>query len=230
MTAAKVPFHFNAAVTVDAVVFALNGSGLDVLLVRRGLAPFKDAWALPGGFVLDGEALDAAVRRELREETGQEEVFLEQLYTFGAPGRDPRGRIISVAYYALIRPEDRTLQAGTDAAAARWFPAAKPPALAFDHAEILDCALQRLRGKLTYQPVGFHLLPPAFTLTRLQDLYETVLGHALDPRNFRKKMLASGILRDTGGKTPGPGRPAILYQFDKARYDHLLTQGWHFGI
>ncbi|RYD33293.1 MAG: NUDIX hydrolase, partial [Verrucomicrobiaceae bacterium] len=176
------------ALTVDAVVFGLDGGELKVLLIERGLEPFKGQWALPGGFVQEGETLDRAVSRELAEEAGLQGVFMEQLYTFGAVDRDPRERVVSVAYYALVNLADHTTRASTDAADARWFPAATPPPLAFDHADILQMALDRLRGKVRWQPVGFELLPEKFTLTQLQQLYESVLGTSLDKRNFRKKV------------------------------------------
>ncbi len=146
-----------AALTVDCAVFGFDGQSLEVLLIRRGLAPFKNKWALPGGFVRVEETLDDAARRELEEETGLKDVFLEQLYTFGAVDRDPRERVVSVAYYALVKPG--LVTAATDAAEAKWFPVTNIPALAFDHADILDTALTRVRGKLAYQPIGFELLP-----------------------------------------------------------------------
>ena len=220
-----------AALTVDGVVFGLDGGELKVLLIERGIAPFKGQWALPGGFVHENETLEAAVARELEEEAGLHGVFLEQLYTFGAVRRDPRERIVSVAYYALVNLADHTTRAATDAADARWFPAARPPGLAFDHAEILTMALQRLRGKLRYEPVGFELLPEKFTLTQLQQLYESVLGVPLDKRNFRKKVLGFDLLipleetfRD------GPHRPAQLFRFDPARYEQLKQEGFHFEL
>ncbi len=219
------------ALTVDAVVFGLDDGELKILLIERGLKPFKGRWALPGGFVQEGETLDEAVTRELEEEAGLKKVFLEQLYTFGAVKRDPRERVVSVAYYALVKLAGHTTRAATDAADARWFPATAVPVLAFDHADILAMALARLRSKLRYQPVGFELLPEKFTLTHLQQLYEAVLGTAIDKRNFRKKVLGFDLLiplqetfRD------GPHRPAQLFRFDPARYQHLLQQGFHFEL
>src|SRR4029077_18090120 len=153
------------ALTVDAVVFGLDDEDLKVLLIRRNLAPFKDRWALPGGFVRVEESLEDAVRRELREEAGVSEVFLEQLYTFGDVERDPRERVVTVAYYALVKLSDHRIKAATDARDAAWFAVAEATGLAFDHQRILTTALERLKGKLRYQPIGFELLPPQFTLS-----------------------------------------------------------------
>src|SRR5438876_559217 len=182
------------ALTVDCVVFGYDEGELKVLLIQRGLEPFKGRWALPGGFVRVDETLDKAARRELDEETGLKDVFLEQLYTFGAVDRDPRERVVSVAYYALVKLSDHRAKAATDAASAEWFPISKVPKLAFDHADILATALTRLKGKVRYQPIGFELLPPKFTLSQLQHLYEAVLGSELDKRTFRKNVLSFGLL------------------------------------
>jgi 8-oxo-dGTP diphosphatase len=220
-----------AALTVDCVVFGFGGGELQVLLIRRGLAPFKGQWALPGGFVRLDETLDEAARRELEEETGLQQVFLEQLYTFGAVKRDPRERVVSVTYYALVRPADHKTVAATDAEAAEWFPVSKLPALAFDHQVIFDSALERLRGKLTYEPIGFELLPEKFTLTQLQRLYEAVLGQELDKRNFRKKVLSFGLLealKET--HRDGAHRPAQLFRFNVRSYQRLKKKGFLFEI
>ena len=217
------------ALTVDCVVFGFDGGDLQVLLTRRGLEPFKDRWALPGGFVHLDETLDEAARRELAEETGLREVFLEQLHTFGAVERDPRERVVSVAYFALVKPTAAT--AATDAAEAEWFPVASIPPLAFDHAEIFAAALARLRGKLRYDPLGFELLPPKFTLSQLQGLYEAVLGTALDKRNFRKKALGFDLLVPLNEKhRDGAHRPAQLFRFDPAKYRRLKKQGFLFEL
>lgn len=218
-----------AALTVDCVVFRFDDGELQVLLIRRALAPFKDKWALPGGFVRVDETLEDAARRELEEETSLNEIFLEQLYTFGEVKRDPRERVVSVAYFALVKPSAVT--ASTDAAEAKWFPVSAVPPLAFDHADILATALARLRGKLTYQPVGFELLPPKFTLTHLQNLYEAVLGEPLDKRNFRKKVLSFNLLiglKET--HQDGPHRPAQLFRFDLVRYEKLRRRGFLFEL
>jgi 8-oxo-dGTP diphosphatase len=184
-----------AALTVDCVVFGYDERELKVLLIQRGLDPFKGRWALPGGFVRVDETLEEAARRELREETGLRNVFLEQLYSFGTVDRDPRERVVSVAYFDLVKLSDHRARAATDAAEAEWFPVSKVPKLAFDHAEILATALSRLKGKVRYQPIGFELLPPEFTLSQLQHLYEAILGEELDKRNFRKKVLGFGLLK-----------------------------------
>ncbi len=217
------------ALTVDCVVFGFDGGDLQVLLIRRALEPFKNRWALPGGFVHLDETLDEAARRELEEETGLREVFLEQLHTFGAVDRDPRERVVSVAYFALVKPSAAT--AATDAAEADWFPVASAAPLAFDHAEILATALERLRDKLRREPVGFELLPPKFTLSQLQRLYEAVLGTALDKRNFRKKVLGYDLLvalKETHRE--GAHRPAQLFRFDPAKYRRLKKKGFLFEL
>src|SRR5712691_1996506 len=181
------------ALTVDCVVFGYDEGELKLLLIERGLEPFKGRWALPGGFVRVDETVDAAARRELQEEAGLTNVFLEQLYTFGAVDRDPRERVVSVAYYALGKLSQHEAKAATDAANARWFPMSKVPKLAFDHGDILSMALARLKAKVRYQPIGFELLPPKFTLSQLQHLYEAVLDLGLDKRNFRKMVLSFGL-------------------------------------
>jgi len=220
-----------AAVTVDCVVFGLDDEDLKVLLIRRDLPPFEDKWALPGGFVRLEETLDEAARRELQEETSLERVFLEQLYTFGGIDRDPRERVITVAYYALVRLSDHRVQAATDARDAVWFAMDDLPSLAFDHDQILETAHQRLQGKVRYQPIGFELLPPKFTLTQLQKLYEIVLGRVLDKRNFRKKIQGMGILEELDEVEKDVAhRAARLYRFDKKEYGRIVKQGFHFEI
>jgi 8-oxo-dGTP diphosphatase len=219
------------AVTVDAVVFGLDAGDLKVLLIKRDLEPYAGRWALPGGFVRVGESLDEAVRRELKEETGLEKVFLEQLYTFGEPDRDPREHTVSVAYYALVKLSDHKVRAATDAREAEWFAGSKMPRLAFDHAKIVEAALERVRGKVRYQPIGFELLPEKFTLTQLQRLYEVVLGRELDKRNFRKKVASLGVLRELEEfAQDGPHRPARLYSFDKRAYDRMVRAGFYFEV
>ena len=219
------------ALTVDIVVFALDDDDLRVLLIQRDRPPFAGRWALPGGFVEGDEMLEEAAVRELREETGLGNVYLEQLYTFGDPGRDPRERVVSVAHYALVNVEGQDVRASSDARNAAWFSVDDLPHLAFDHERITDVALQRLRAKVRYQPVGFELLPEKFTLGRLQHLYEVILGRALDKRNFRKRVLAMGIVKDTREiQQDVSHRAARLYRFEKKTYDRLLKKGFNFEI
>ena len=176
----------NLSLTVDAVVFGYDAKdGLSVLLIKRLIEPFKGNWAIPGGFVLTGESLETAVERELEEETGIKVNYLEQLYTFGNPNRDPRSRIVTVAYYGLIRKSSFELYAATDAEDAQWFNIHNLPPLAFDHIDIFNMALERLRGKIAYQPIGFELLDEEFPLPDLHRLYETLYGEKIDRRNFR---------------------------------------------
>lgn len=202
------------SVTVDLVILTVRARDLHVLLVKRDIEPFKDRWALPGGFVGINEDLEDAARRELVEETGVQDVYLEQLFTFGAPGRDPRMRVITVAYYALIPSDHLSLRASTDVKDVSWFSVYDHPPLAFDHDRILDYALERMRNKIMYVPLAFRLLPEKFTLTELQQTYEIILKDTLDKRNFRKKILSSDLLMETGEmRRAGPHRPAALYRF-----------------
>jgi len=220
------------SVAVDCVVFGLAPDavgGLQVALIERGVEPFRGRWALPGGFVLPGESIDEAARRELREEAGLSGVFLEQLYTFGEADRDPRGRVVSVAYYALVQPG--RVKASTDARAAAWFAIAAVPRLAFDHHRILAKALERIQGKVRYVPIGFELLPAKFTLSQLQRMYETILQRPFDKRNFRKKILGTGLLTELDEVQQGVAhRAARLYRFDKRRYEQLSKSGFNFEI
>lgn len=202
------------AVTVDLVIFSIQADELSLLLVQRAGEPYKGMWALPGGFVQMEETLEEAALRELREETGVQDLYLEQLYTYGDPGRDPRGRVVTVAYFALIptgnaAPPD----AGSDAASARWFPVQDYPPLAFDHDDIVRYAIRRLRYKLEYTAVGFELLDEEFSLSELQHTYEIILGEKLDKRNFRRRILAAGVIEETPHVRTGEGRPARLYRY-----------------
>jgi 8-oxo-dGTP diphosphatase len=211
-------------VTVDIVIFTIQSGTLRVLLVKRAAAPFQGQFAIPGGFVHEDEDLDQAALRELREETGVADVYLEQLYSFGDVGRDPGGRVITVAYFALISG-DRPLRAGTDAAEAEWWAMDQLPTLAFDHARILNYALERLRNKLEYTTVGFQLLREKFTLTELQEVYEAILGKLLDKRNFRRKLSLLKILKPLPEYRRGGQRPAQLYRFVAARFEKLKDKG-----
>ncbi|MBM3462186.1 MAG: NUDIX hydrolase [Armatimonadetes bacterium] len=202
------------SVTVDLVILTLGDRDLKVLLIKRKVAPYVGRWALPGGFVGMKETLEAAARRELEEEAGVRDVYLEQLYTFGDPKRDPRMRVITVAYYALIPSDELEIKASTDASDVRWYSVYDRPRLAFDHDKIVDYALDRIRNKIMYVPIAFQLLPDKFTLTELQQVYEVILNTPLDKRNFRKKILSSGLLKETREiRQEGRHRPAALYKF-----------------
>ena len=201
------------SVTVDIIIFTIKNDDLQVLLVKRGEWPFKGRWAMPGGFVKMKESLDEAAVRELKEETGVENVYLEQLFSFGAPKRDPRTRVITVAYFALIPYEKLKLKATADVVDVNWFSMYDLPELGFDHKEILDYALQRLRYKLEYTNAVANMLPDKFTLTELQRVYEIILDRKLDKRNFRKKILSLNMLKKTAEKRTGAFRPAQLYSF-----------------
>jgi 8-oxo-dGTP diphosphatase len=215
------------SLTVDCIIFGLDESSqLKVLLIQRGGEPFKGCWALPGGFVDMEENLERSALRELEEETGVKDVFVEQLYTFGDPGRDPRGRSVSVAYYALVNLAEHPVQPASDAQEAQWFALEHLPVLAFDHNDILQIAVNRLRAKVRYQPIGFELLPEQFTLSQLQKLYETILGvqEPLNKRNFRTRILKMGVLKEVGKQDGVAHRPAVLYSFDKERYEQLARE------
>jgi 8-oxo-dGTP diphosphatase len=212
-------------VAVDIVIFTIQSGELRVLLVKRGISPFAGQFAIPGGFVLENESLDQAALRELKEETGVADVYLEQLYSFGNPSRDPRGRVISVAYFALIAAGRAPLAAGSDAAEARWWAVGDLPTLAFDHRAILDYSLERLRNKLEYTTVGFQLLPKKFSLSELQEVYEAILEKKLDKRNFRRKLQLLKVLRATREYRHSGRRPARLYEFVAANFEKLKDKG-----
>lgn len=214
------------SVTVDIVVYGYDGGKqLKLLLIERGGEPFKGSWALPGGFVDLDENLETAALRELEEETGVKDLFVEQLFTFGAVNRDPRGRVISVAYFALVNLQDHPAVAASDATKAEWFPLDELPELAFDHSEIITAANGRLAAKVRYQPIGFELLPAEFTLGQLQQLYETVLNvESFNKRNFRTRILRTGILEEVGRQQNVAHRPAVLYKFNQETYRKLADQ------
>ena len=215
-------------IAVDAVVYGYTPSdGLSLLLIQRQDPPFEGHWALPGGPVYNDESLEQAVERVLEEETGIHINYLEQLYTFGSPGRDPRNRAISVSYYAIVRPDTFKLSVQEHRLKTRWFHFQELPKLAFDHSHIIAVALDRLRAKLTYQPIGFELLDPMFPFSDLEKLYATILNRPLDRRNFKKKILRFGFLEKTDRrqKHPGSGRPGYLYKFNEEKYRELIEKG-----
>lgn len=223
----------NIKVAVDAVVFGYTSrDGLSVLLIKRDIKPFKNSWALPGGLVGNQESLEDAIHRELREETGVNINYLEQLYSFGQPSRDPRNRVISITYYGLVKPDGFELKATTDAADVKWFNIKNLPALAFDHQTILQTAHTRLKNKMQYEPVGFELLEEKFPFSELEKLYMAVLDRPIDRRNFKKKISKFGFLEETKEKQllDGAGRPGNLYRFNEQKYFELKKQGINFEI
>lgn len=232
-----------ADVTTDAVIFGLDldAGKLKLLLIERGREgePFYGCWALPGGFLNPegpkaDKTLDECVLRELREETGLRLAFLEQLYTFGDLGRDPRGRVVTVAYWGIVRPQAVEVAPADDAKNLQWFDVDALPGLAFDHAKIIEVAIQRLRSKLRWQPVGVWLLPEQFTLPELQRVYEIILGRQLNSGAFTRKIahhIKRGVLVPTGQKRkPVAGRPAALYRYDPNAYELLVKQGLDFEV
>ncbi|MDQ8199900.1 NUDIX domain-containing protein [Pelagicoccus enzymogenes] len=219
------------ALTVDAVIFGLDEDELKILLIQRAGEPFKGQWAFPGGFVDMDETTEKAVLRELEEETGIKDVFLEQLYTFSGVDRDPRERVVSVAYFGLVKPAGIQMAAASDAQDVQWFAIDDIPELAFDHAEILDVALKRLRGKIRYEPIGFELLPKEFIMSQLLKLYSNALRKPIDKRNFIRKIKKLGILNELDKKRrDGAHRPATLYSFNRKKYEQLKEAGIDFEI
>lgn len=213
------------AVTTDCVIFGFDGERLQVLLVERGIEPFKGRWAFPGGFIKMDETAEEGALRELKEETGMENAFIQQFHTFSNPLRDPRERVITIAFYALVRIQE--VKGGDDAASARWFPLDEIPALAFDHDHMLRMATQRLRQEIHFHPIGFELLPEKFTLRELQSLYEAILGITFDRRNFAKKMLHLEILNELDETIwPTPKREAKLFSFNAGKYEELKRKGF----
>jgi 8-oxo-dGTP diphosphatase len=219
-------------IAVDAIVFGLADHELKVLLIKQKFGLLKNRWALVGGFVKNNETLHDAVNRELHEEAGIKVNYLEQLYTFGDDiDRDPRFRVISVAYFALVNSAKLTLRADSDAEDARWFSMNELPPLAFDHHNILETAYRRLQSKLTYQPIGFDLLPKEFLFSDLENLYCTILEKEIDRRNFRKKILSFGFVEETEKfSNKKNGRPAKLFKFNKLKYNKLVREGFLFDI
>ena len=219
------------SVTTDCVIFGFDSGELKVLLIERGIEPFKEKWALPGGFINMDEEAEICARRKLKEETALENIYIEQLFTFSKVDRDPRYRVISIAYYALVNLSKYYAHAGVDTTSVRWFPLSEIPELAFDHTQIVETALERLKGKIAYRPIGFELLPERFTLPELHLLYEIVLQTKLDRRNFRKKMLSFGLLIDENELASGaPNRAPKLYRFDKKKYAELSKKGFYFEL
>jgi len=215
-------------VTVDTVILTVLEGQLQAVLVKRLDDPFAGLWALPGGFVRPEESLEDAALRELREATGVEEVYLEQLYTFGDPHWDTRGRVVSVAYVAMIAADLCPLTPHRMEAEARWFSLYKLPGMAFDHGAMLEGALQRVRTKLEYTTIGFHLMPQTFTLQELQSTYEIILDRSLDKRNFRRRLKLLELVEPVGVKrAEGPGRPAELYRFREPEFVNLREKGFY---
>lgn len=222
----------NIRIAVDAIVFGYKNNDLYVLLIEQQFGTSEKYWALPGGLVQNSESLSDAVIRELHEETNVQLNFMEQLYTFGDDiYRDSRNRVISVAYYALVDASNLDIKASTDAERVQWFKIGEIPDLAFDHNLILEKAIFRLKSKLTYEPIGFDLLPEEFLFSDLENLYCTILEKEIDRRNFRKKILSFDILEQTENFSPiKTGRPAKLFRFNKVKYNELVASGFHFEI
>lgn len=222
----------NIKLAVDAIVFGYSDNKLNVLLIKQKFGALKNKWALVGGFVKDNETINEAVNRELKEEAGIKVNYLEQLYTFGDKiDRDPRFRVVTIAYFALVNSTELILKADSDAEEAKWFSITELPELAFDHKEILFVAHKRLKSKLTYQPIGFDLLSKEFLFSELENLYTCILEKEIDRRNFRKKIFSFGIVEETEKFGPKiKGRPAKLYKFNKQKYIKLLNDGFLFEI
>ncbi|MES2132147.1 MAG: NUDIX domain-containing protein [Bacteroidota bacterium] len=219
------------ALATDCVIFGFDGGELKLLLIERENEPFKNKWALPGGFVYMQETTEECAKRILSEKTGIKYMFIEQLYTFSDIDRDPRERIVSVAYFALVNKHQYELVAGRDTIKAEWFELSKLPKLAFDHSKILKIAIQRLKGKVSYQPIGFELLDEKFTLTQLQSVYESILEMPIDKRNFRKKILGMKLLKPLDEKEQNVARKAAqFFSFDKKAYKELTQKGFHFEL
>ncbi|CAN5782048.1 NUDIX domain-containing protein [soil metagenome] len=220
-----------SSVSIDCIIFGLDEGRLKVLLVERAIEPSFGLWALPGGFVLEQEDLDVAARRTLEATTGMTNVFMEQVQAFGKVGRFPWRRVVTIAYYALIKSIHGNLRAGPDASDVRWFDVKQVPELVFDHRQILHAALSTLRTKVRREPIGFELLPQKFTLSELQGLYEAVLDTTFDTRNFRKKLLKMNLLVELDERQTGvPHRAARLYSFNRESYESLKEKGFIFEL
>ena len=213
------------SVTTDCVIFGFDGTKLNVLLIERGVEPYKGRWAFPGGFLRMDESTETGALRELQEETGMEGAYIKQFHTFSDPNRDPRERVLTVAYYALVRMQE--VKGGDDAAKAEWFALDEVPSLAFDHDHILQIALKELRKQIHFEPIGFELLPEVFTMPQLQALYESILEVHFDRRNFANKMQKLGILEETGDRPKNTARSVpIQYRFNLDKYMEMKSKGF----
>ena len=213
------------SVTADCVIFGFDGVAIKVLLIQRGIEPFKGKWAFPGGFMKLDETAEECAKRELEEETGLKNVSVEQFYTFSEVNRDPRERIITVAHYALVKLSE--VRGGDDAASAKWFALNEVPCLAFDHDRILRMALSRLKERICFEPIGFELLSDVFTMTELQNLYEAILEVKFDRRNFYNKMLKLGILTEAEPRPANASRRTpCKYRFNAEKYAELKQKGF----
>ncbi len=213
------------AVTADCVIFGFDGVGIKVLLIQRGIEPYKGKWAFPGGFMNIDETIEECAKRELEEETGLKASSVEQFYTFTDVNRDPRERVITVAHYALVRLEE--VKGGDDARSAQWFAMNEIPSLAFDHDRILRIAVNRLKERICFEPIGFELLPETFTMSALQNLYEAILEMKFDRRNFYNKMLKLGILSEAEARPKDASRRTpIKYRFNENKYTELKQKGF----
>jgi 8-oxo-dGTP diphosphatase len=217
--------------SVDCVIFGFEEAKLKVLLIKRAIEPEFDTWALPGGFIRYSEDIQTASARVLLERTGVSDVYMEQLGAFGEIDRFPKQRVITIVYYALVKPGQYRVNAGPDASDAAWFNLMELPRLPFDHEKIVQAALARLRRKVKYKPIGFNLLADKFPLLHLQELYEAIYGTVFDKPNFRRKIMKMNLLVPLNEKQKGvPHRSARLYKFDKERYDKLTNKGFIFEI
>ena len=224
----ELKFHYeypHPAVTTDCVIFGFDGLKINVLLIQRGCEPYKGKWALPGGFLRMDETADECARRELAEETGLSNAKMEQFYTFSGVDRDPRERVISIAYYALVKLAE--VRGGDDAAEAQWFDKDEIPSLAFDHELILRTAIRQLKERICFEPIGFELLPEVFTMSELQSLYEAILGIKFDRRNFYNKILKLGILTEAEPRPANASRRTpTKYCFNREKYAELKQKGF----
>ena len=213
------------SVTTDCVIFGFDGKNLKVLLIERGVEPFKGQWAFPGGFLKPEETAEEGALRELKEETGLDAAYIDQFHTYTDPQRDPRDRVITIAYYALVRIQK--VKGGDDAAKARWFSMDEVPQLAFDHDRILRDAMKELRERIHFEPIGFELLPEKFTMKDLQMMYEAILDVKFDKRNFSKKMMHYELLNQLDETVwPTARREAVLYSFNKENYESFKKKGF----
>lgn len=213
------------AVTADCVIFGFDGVAIKVLLIQRGIEPYKDKWAFPGGFMNIDETVEECAKRELEEETGLKTTSVEQFHTFSDVNRDPRERVITVAHYALVRLEE--VKGGDDARSAQWFAMNEIPSLAFDHDRILRIAVNRLKERICFEPIGFELLPEIFTMSALQNLYESILEVKFDRRNFYNKMLKLGILSEAEARPKDASRRTpTKYRFNANKYAELKQKGF----